>query len=187
MTDTHFAEIMSERIVLRRFRLDDAATLVAYRSVPEVARFQHWAAPYSAAEGEDMIRRMMSRHPDTPGEWFQFAVALRSNGELIGECGAKTLAEDSQQAEIGYTIAPAHQGRGYATEAVRTLLGYLFGARGKHRVIAYCDPRNVASERVMLRLGMRHEGHMVESTWMKGEWTDDLVYALLDWEWRQRA
>ncbi len=187
MPDTRFTEIVSQRVVLRRFRLDDLAALVSYRSVPEVARFQGWEAPYSAAEGEDMIRLMMSRHPDTPGEWFQFAVALRSSGDLIGECGAKTLAEDPQQADVGYTIAPAHQGRGYATEATRALLGYLFGARGKHRVIAYCDPRNAASERVMQRLGMRREGHMIASTWAKGEWTDDLVYALLDREWRQLA
>lgn len=187
MPDTHFSELASGRLTLRRFRLDDLAALVAYRSIPEVARFQGWDAPYPLAEGEDMIRRMMDQYPDTPGEWFQFAVALRSSGELIGECGAKTLTTDSRQAEIGYTLAPAHQGLGYATEAARTLLGYLLGARGKHRVIAYCDPRNVASERVMLRLGMRREGHMIESTWAKGEWTDDLVYALLEREWRQRA
>jgi aminoglycoside 6'-N-acetyltransferase len=187
MPDTHFTEIVSERIVLRRFRLDELPALVAYRSMPEVARFQGWPAPYPMTEGADLITRMMSGHPDTPGEWFQFAVALRSSGELIGECGAKTMAPDSQQAELGYTVAPAHQGRGYATEAARALLGYLFGALGKHRVTAYCDPRNAASERVLRRLGMRREGHLVESTWMKGEWTDDLVYALLDWEWRQRA
>lgn len=187
MTDTHFTEIVSERVVLRRFRMDDLQTLVAYRSIPEVARFQGWESPYTQAEGEDMISRMMGRHPDTPGEWFQFAVALRSNGNLIGECGAKTLDEDSRQAEMGYTLAPAHQGRGYATEAAAALLGYLFATRGKHRVIAYCDPRNAASERVLRRLGMRREGHMIESTWANGEWTDDLLYALLDREWRQRA
>lgn len=187
MPDTDFTELVSERVVLRRFRPDDLPALVAYRSVPEVSRFQGWSAPYYPAEGKDLITHMINRHPDTPGEWFQFAVALRSSGKLIGECGSKTLATDSQQAEFGYTLAPAHQGRGYATEAARTLLGYLFDARGKHRVIAYCDPRNAASERVMRRLGMRREGHMIESTWLKGEWTDDLVYALLEREWRQRA
>jgi aminoglycoside 6'-N-acetyltransferase len=187
MPDTHFAELVSERLVLRRFGPSDLAPLVAYRSIPQVARFQSWDSPFPPVAGERLIKDMLGSHPDTPGEWFQFAVALRSHGELIGECASKTQADDARQAEIGYTIAPAHQGRGYATEAVRTLLGYLFRARGMHRVTASCDPRNVASERVMLRLGMRREGHLVESTWAKGEWTDDLLYALLDREWSQRA
>lgn len=186
MPDAGFTELVSERIVLRRFRLADLSALVAYRSIPEVARFQGWDAPFSSAEGEDLIRGMMGRHPDTEGSWFQFAVALRSNGKLIGECAAKTLAEDSRQAEIGYTLAPAHQGRGYATEAARTLLRYLFQARGKHRVIAYCDVRNAPSARVLQRLGMRREGHLIESTWWKGEWADELLYAMLDREWSQR-
>jgi RimJ/RimL family protein N-acetyltransferase len=184
--DTHFTELGNERVVLRRFRLADVTPLVSYRTIPEVARFQGWQAPYSKADGEGLIREMMSRHPDTEGAWFQFAVALRSNGELIGECAAQTMADDARQAEIGYTIAPAHQGHGYATEAVHTLLGYLFEARGKHRVIAYCDVRNVASARVLDRLAMRREGHMIESTWWKCEWTDEFLYAMLDREWSQR-
>jgi RimJ/RimL family protein N-acetyltransferase len=63
------------------------------------------------------------------------------------------------------------------------LLDYLFGARGKHPVVAYCDARNAASAGVLERLGMRLEGHLRESTWAKGEWTDDLAYAVLDREW----
>jgi GNAT superfamily N-acetyltransferase len=69
---------------------------------------------------------MMTAHPDTPGEWFQFAVALRATGQLIGDCAAMPRADDPGQCEIGFTIAPRYQGRGYATEAVRLLVGYLF-------------------------------------------------------------
>ena len=186
MPDTDFAELVSERLVLRRFRPADLDTLVSYRSVPAVARFQGWDAPFSLVEGENLIRGTINRDPDTPGEWFQFAVTLRSTGELIGDFGAKTQADDPRQAEIGYTIAPAYQGRGYATEAARALLHYLFGERGMHRVTASCDPRNAASARLLERLGMRLEGHLVESTWSKGEWTDDLIYAVLEREWSQR-
>ncbi|MGE5134935.1 MAG: GNAT family N-acetyltransferase, partial [Gemmatimonadota bacterium] len=92
-----------------------------------------------------------------------------------------------RQCEIGFTIAPEYQGRGYATEATRLLAGYLFAERGKHRVSARCDPRNTASAAVLARLGMRLEGHLRESTWAKGEWTDDLLYAVLDREWRGEA
>ena len=78
---------------------------------------------------------------------------------------------------------PQNQGRGYATEAVRLLLGYLF-ARGKHRITACCDARNAASVAVLERLAMRREGHLRQSTWAKGEWTDDLLYGLLREEWQ---
>jgi RimJ/RimL family protein N-acetyltransferase len=184
MPDEGFTDLVEARVALRRFRPGDLAAFVAYRSSAEVARYQSWDAPYPRAAGERFIADMMARQPDTAGEWFQFAVIVRSTGELAGDCAARPDADDPRQAEIGFTIAPEHQRRGYATEAVRALLGYLFGTRGKHRVTASCDERNQASARLLERLGMRLEGHLRESTWAKGEWTDDLLYALLDHEWR---
>src|SRR5262249_9462127 len=72
----------------RRFRPADVPEFVAYRSRAEVARFQSWDAPYPREEGERFVRQLMKEHPDTPGEWFQFAVALRPAGRLIGDCAA---------------------------------------------------------------------------------------------------
>jgi aminoglycoside 6'-N-acetyltransferase len=187
MPDEGFAVLTGPRVMLRRFQPADLATFVAYRSSPEVARFQSWDAPYPRTEGERFIRQMMARHPDTAGEWFQFAVALRPAGPLIGDCAAMAHADDPRQCEIGFTIAGEHQGRGYATEAARLLVGYLFADRGKHRITACCDGRNTASAAVLERLGMRREGHLRESTWAKGEWTDDLLYALLHHEWHPRT
>jgi len=183
MPDEAFTQLSSARLVLRRFQPADLAAFVAYRSDPEVARFQSWDAPYPAAEGLAMIDDLTREHPDTPGRWFQYAVELRSTHELIGDCAAKTDGDDPRLAEIGYTLAPQYQGHGYATEAARTLLGYLFGPRAKHRVAAYCDARNAPSVRLLERLGMRREGHLIQSSWAKGEWTDDLLYALLASEW----
>jgi RimJ/RimL family protein N-acetyltransferase len=187
MPDEGFAELAGPRVALRRFRPDDAATFVAYRSDEQVARFQSWDAPYPLAEGERFIKQIARQHPDTPGEWFQFAVVLRSTGQLIGDCAAMPHADDPRQCEIGFTLSREHHGHGYATEAVRLLLDYSFGKRGKHRITAYCDPRNTASVALLERLGMRREAHLRESTWAKGEWTDDLVYALLTDEWPSRS
>jgi RimJ/RimL family protein N-acetyltransferase len=183
MPDVSFTELRGRRVVLRRFEPNDVAEFVAYRSRPEVARYQSWDAPYPPAEGERFVREMMTRDPDTPGEWFQFAVALRESGQLIGDCGAVPQADEPRQCEIGFTIAPAHQGHGYATETVRLLVGYLFGL-GKHRITASCDARNAASAAVLGRVAMRWEGHLRQSTWAKGEWTDDLLYAVLSDEWQ---
>jgi RimJ/RimL family protein N-acetyltransferase len=88
-----------------------------------------------------------------------------------------------RQAEIGFTVAAEQQGHGYATEAVRRLLHYLLIERDKHRVSATCDDRNSRSAAVLERVGMRREGHLLESTWSKGEWTNDLLYAVLHREW----
>jgi RimJ/RimL family protein N-acetyltransferase len=184
MPDEGFTELAGPRVALRRFGLGDVDELVAYRSAGRVARFQSWDAPYPREAGDRLVRQMMNRHPDTAGEWFQFAVVLRATGQLIGDCAALPHADDPRQCEIGFTIAGEHQGHGYATEAVRLLVGYLFTARGKHRITASCDARNTASAAVLERLAMRREGHLRESTWAKGEWTDDLLYALLRTEWR---
>jgi len=185
MPDESFTELAGERVVLRRFQPGDVTEFVAYRSSPAVARYQSWDAPYPREEGERFAQAIAQDHPDTAGEWFQFAVALRATGQLIGDCAAMPLADDPRQCEIGFTLAERYQGHGYATEAARLLVGYLFTARGKHRIAASCDARNAASAAVLERLGMRREGHLRESTWAKGEWTDDLLYAVLDHEWQQ--
>jgi RimJ/RimL family protein N-acetyltransferase len=183
MADADFAELTSARLVLRRFRPEDLEGFVAYRSDPEVARYQSWEAPYPHAKARAFLEELAGMDPDTPGEWFQFAVALRRTGVLVGDCAAMVRADDRRQAEIGFSLARAQQGRGYGTEAVRRLLDYLLIERGKHRVVASCDARNTRSAALLERVGMRHEGHLIESTWSKDEWTSDLLYAVLRREW----
>ena len=183
MADTAFTALATERLVLRRFRPDDLDAFVAYRSDPGIARYQSWEAPYPPDQAHQLLRELQRTHPDTPGEWFQFAVARREADRLIGDCAALVRADDPRQAEIGFTLAAEHQGQGYATEAVRRLLHYLLIERGKHRVTATCDDRNTRSAAVLERVGMRREGHLLESTWSKGEWTSDLLYGALRREW----
>ena len=183
MADAGFTALTSERLVLRRFRQADLDAFVAYRSDPEIARYQSWEAPYRPGQARRLLAELEATHPDTPGEWFQFAVALRATDRLIGDCAAHVRADDPRQAEIGFTLAAEHQGQGYATEAVRRLLDYLLVERDKHRVSATCDDRNLRSAAVLERAGMRREGHLLESTWAKGRWTSDLLYAVLRREW----
>jgi RimJ/RimL family protein N-acetyltransferase len=183
MVDAAFAVLISQRLVLRRFRAEDLDAFVAYRSDPKIARYQNWEAPYRPSQARQFLQELQAIHPDTPGEWFQFALALRGTDRLIGDCAAHVGADDPRQAEIGFTLASQHQGSGYATEAVRRLLHYLLVERGKHRVRATCDDRNTPSAAVLERVGMRREGHLLESTWSKGEWTNDLLYGVLHREW----
>jgi RimJ/RimL family protein N-acetyltransferase len=176
--------IGAERLLLSPLVPADAVPLFAYRSLPEVCRYQSWE-PTRVEDAEAFIAGLAGVAFDTPGTWFQLGVRLRRGGELVGDVGVHFI-EDGEQVEIGFTLAPRAQGRGFATEAVTALLGTVFGELGKHRVTASVDPRNEASVRLLRRVGMRQEAHLVRSLRFKGEWADDLVFAILDSEWSSR-
>jgi len=172
--------LATERLVVRRFRAEDAPAFAAYRSDPEVARFQSWDAPYPLEQAVELVREFAAGDPLAPG-WFQYAVDL--DGVLIGDIGV-SLHDNLMQADLGFTLAPAYQGQGYATEAVGALIAYLFTERQLHRISADCDARNHASARLLERLGFRQEGLLIANSWFKGEWTDDLLFGLLRSEWK---
>lgn len=178
-----FAPIRTERLLLRRFRDSDAESFAAYRTDPEVARYQGWDPPYPLARAREFVDDMATADLDVPGEWLQIAVARAADDRLIGDCGLKPQLDDPRIVDIGFTIDPVHQRQGYAREAVLGLLGMLFNTLGKHRVAASCDARNLASRKVLEAVGMRNEGHLIESTWSMGEWTDDQIFAVLRREW----
>jgi RimJ/RimL family protein N-acetyltransferase len=177
--------LSTPRLVLRRFRAADIAALAAYRSDPEIARYQTWSPPVSLAAAAALVGEFTAGDPGGPGG-FQYAVAFRAEPTLIGDVYVG-LHRNRMQADIGFTVAPAHQGHGYAGEAVRRVLEHLFAERGLHRVSAECDARNLRSAHLLDRLGFRREGHRVAHTWLKGEWTDDLLFGLLAEDWRRSA
>ena len=171
--------LQTDRLLLRPLTLADAEAFFRYRSLPEVCRFQSFQ-PKTRSEIEAFLRDNACELPDVPSTWRQIAVCLL-DGTLIGDVGLHTL--DEWQLEIGYTLAPEHQGKGYATEALAALLKQAFSVSGKHRVIASVDPENRASIRLLERLGFRQEAHFRKSYRMNGAWVDDCVYALLREEW----
>jgi aminoglycoside 6'-N-acetyltransferase len=184
--DLAFDERRTDRLVIRRFLVQDAATLAAYRSDPTVARYQSWDTPFTDVQAQAFIDSFAAANPDTPGEWFQFALVEAGTGVHVGDVAAGIDAADPRMATIGVTLATSAQGNGYAGEAVAWLLDYLFLEREKHRVTADCDVRNDSVVALLERLHMRREGHHRRSAWWKGEWVDEYVYALLADEWRAR-
>lgn len=173
----------TDRLILRPFQDSDLKTFVAYRSGPEIARYQGWDAPYSEEQGRTFIDEMKHQRPAVPGWWYQLAIELKSCGEMIGDCAFCVLSDSTRQAEIGYSLARAYHGNGYAAEAVSRLLDYLFDDLKLHRVRAVCDVENVPSSRLLERIGMRREAHFVQSTWFKGRWASEYWYAILRHEW----
>ncbi len=188
MTAKHlaFSRLETDRLILRRFADSDLPALFAYRNDPEVARFQNWSV-VTETELKDFIQSQKPLQPGMPGKWFQFAIELKSTNELIGDCALKVNREDAHQAEIGFTLARRHQGKGFAAEAVSALLDYAFAKLELHRIIAITDCANVSSVALLERLGMRREGHFLQSIRNKGKWRDEYQYAILCDEWVQKS
>lgn len=163
----------------------DAPAIFEYRSDPEVCRYQSFE-PGTLGDVEALIADLESTTFDTAGSWFQFAIRHRESDQLIGDFGTHFSADDPRQVEIGITLSRAYQGKGYGTEAVRGVLDYLLGPLQKHRVYASVDPRNGASVALLKRVGMRQEAHFLKSLWFKGDWADDMVFGILESEWKSR-
>jgi RimJ/RimL family protein N-acetyltransferase len=177
--------LISNRLLLRPFYSEDAAAIAAYRSIPEVARFQTWES-FDLADATQLVADQATVVPDTPGTWLQLALVLTSSSTVIGDCGIHFLRDDIQQVELGITLAPTHQGQGLATEAMSAVLEYMFDRLGKHRVIALTDADNHACAALFRRLGFRQEAHYIENVWFKGAWGSEYLFALLRKEWDAR-
>ena len=155
----------------------DVEAFVAYRRIPEVARYQSWSPDYSLADGQRLVEAQAHRDFPETGEWMQFAI--HTNGRLAGDLAIHTLADQPDSYEFGITLDPAHHGAGIATRALTAALDHLFDEHHAHRVYAECDERNESVKRLFDRLGLRHEGTAREADWFKDEWTSVETWALL--------
>lgn len=179
--------LLTERLRLRPFRDDDLDAFHAIQSRPDVVRYLYWE-PRSREQAEEMLgRRTRQVAIEKEGDGLHLAAELRETGELIGHFSLYYASQEHRTAEIGFVMHPNHHGHGYALEAARELLRLGFDELGLHRIIGRCDARNTRSARLMERLGMRREAHLLANEFVKGEWTDEFAFAMLEQEWRARA
>jgi len=178
--------IRTERLLLRPYAPGDVDALHAYHRLPDVVRYLS-TGPRSRADVQAIVaERAVARVLTAEGQALCLVAELAASGEVVGDCVLFWRSREHQRGEIGYVFNPAHHGRGLATEAAGALLRLGFEGLGLHRVVARCDARNTASARVMERIGMRREAHFVRNEFLKGEWTDELIYAILRSEWAAR-
>lgn len=178
----NFPELRSPRLLLRRLCPADAGSLCAYRSLPEVARYQSWEN-FGPEDAAHLIAEQSVAEPNIPGTWFQLAIVKTDANCIIGDCGLHCPKDDPRQMEFGITLAPQFQGYRYADEAITRVLAYVFGDLQKHRVFAHVDVLNRPAIGLCRRLGFRQEAHLVENIWFKGAWGSEFVFALLMREW----
>jgi ribosomal-protein-alanine N-acetyltransferase len=175
-------QLITERLILREFEEDDWRPILAYQSDPHYLRYNPWSQR-TEADVRNFVQGFMLWQQERPRRKFQLVITLKSTGLLIGNCGIRMKTAYAREADIGYELDDHYWGNGYATEAARALLDFGFRELRLHRIWAQCIAENVASARVMERLGMKLEGHFRESEWMKNRWWDTLYYAILEHEW----
>ena len=176
--------IRTERLLLRPYAHADVDALHAYQRLPEVHRYLY-TEPRSRSEIEALVaERAGSAVLTEAGQAITLVVDLAQTGELVGDCVLFWRSQEHKQGEVGYVFNPAYHGRGLATEALGALLRLGFEGLDLHRIAGHLDARNTASARVLERAGLRREAHLVENEFVKGEWTDEVVLAILQSEWR---
>jgi RimJ/RimL family protein N-acetyltransferase len=177
--------LVTLRLVLRPYEDKDFDDLYAFYSRPDVATYLYWT-PGDAEKVRTALARKKTQTVWQEQAPLVLAVTSKDEAKVVGEVVLVWRSQKHREGEIGFVFHPEYQGRGYAAEASRAMLELGFGTLDLHRIIGRCDARNTASARLMERLGMRREGHFVDNEWVKDEWTSELVYALLQHEWRAK-
>jgi RimJ/RimL family protein N-acetyltransferase len=178
--------LVTDRLILRPYSEEDFEELYDIQSRADVTRYLYWG-PRDRAQVRGSLRiKIQAREIREEGDALTLAMVLPETGRVVGDVLLVWVSRQHRQGEVGYVLHPDHSGRGYATEGTEVMLRLGFEQLGLHRIVGRLDARNAASARVLERLGMRREAYFVQNELVKGEWTDELVYAMLRDEWRAR-
>jgi ribosomal-protein-alanine N-acetyltransferase len=169
------------RLLLRKVRLSDSPHIFAYASNPAVARYSTWPPHPTVAATEAFVQELLKRYAEgLVGPW---AIVHRQDGIVIGSCGFAYVMAWHGRAEIAYTLSQAYWGQGLMPEAVGAVLKFAFETLQLNRIEARCEIENVASERVMQKLGMQFEGVLRQHTQVMGKYRDLKLYSILKEDW----
>lgn len=174
--------LTGKRLILRELQPQDLPAVHAYGSHLEGVRYQPWG-PNSPEDSRAFLRHVLAEAAARPRRNYTLAVELLEDSHVAGTVSLTVRDAQHAQAELGYFLHPDLWGNGYATEAARLILGFAFSELALHRVFATVDPRNLASVRVLEKLGMTLEGRMRENMLLRDGWRDSLLYSLLIQEW----
>lgn len=174
----------TKRLTLRPIEMRDVDAMLSTRTIPEVAEFIYqpiWTREYA----EERVARHAQLSREQPPTFTRWMIEL--GGEVIGDIYLNRDAELQGTTEIGYVIHPDYAGNGYATEAAHEAFRIGFEEWGVHRIYARVDEDNTGSTRVCQHLGMRQEARLIENDRRGDTWSTELVFAMLDREWKTRG
>ncbi len=175
--------LKTDRLYIRPIKLDDKELIFEYRSDSITNKYQGWI-PKTIDDVIEFIGKV-AKNINIANTWFQLVILEKETNTLIGDIGIHFLDMENKQTEIGCTLNKNFQAKGYATEALKGVITYLFNNLQKHRITTSIDPGNINSIKLVERLGFRKEAHFIESLLLNGKWVDDIVYSILVKEWKE--
>ncbi len=178
-----FEPIHTERLILRPSRLADAQAAFERRNHPDVARYQDWELPYTLERAHNRMAELEAMDGPTVDKGWSLTVVEAANPDRIVGDLATQLLWDGRTATVGYSFLPEYWGRGYATEASKALIEYLFTVVGVGRMESSLHPDNPPSARVLEACGMTFEGLTRASFWVGDECSDDMLYGMTRADW----
>lgn len=181
MDNSNSLEIKTQRLEIRKLVMEDLTDFHAYRSDPEVTKYQGFDV-FTLEQAKDFIEENSKKEFGIPGQWVQYAIEEKNTGRLIGDCAIK-LDNDVRLGEIGITISPEQQKKGHAKEVLTGILDFLFSREDFHRITETVDAENIASIQLLKSIGFRQEGHFIENIFFKGKWGSECQFAMLKKEW----
>jgi RimJ/RimL family protein N-acetyltransferase len=177
-------ELRTARLLLREFEETDIPVLHAYNLHP-MAQCYEAGPPVSESQFSQLMCGLMAEQAQIPRYSYYFAII--QDTQVVGSCYLVIQEMHNRQAEIGYMIGYEHWGNGYATEAACAMVNFGFETLHLHRIYAEALSENVASRRVLEKVGMRHEGTLRETEFFNERWWHTCIYATLDAEWQKRT
>jgi ribosomal-protein-alanine N-acetyltransferase len=173
--------IETDRLLLRKMTLEDAADLFEYACDPAVAKFTTWRAHKSVEDSKLFLFAVMDEYSKhEPSSW---GIEAKFERKLIGTCGFADWSPADFRGEIGYALSRKYWGKGYMNEAVRAAIAFGFRTLQLNRIEARCEIKNIASARVIEKAGMKFEGILRQHAFYKGAFRDLKMYSILRKEW----
>lgn len=175
-------QLITPRLLLRDFRLNDFDALRTLEAHPETYRYE---GPNPSEEKTRLqLEKILEQNEESPRQYYRLAVTLPPHDIVMGRISLVLLNDTIREWEIGWAMHPQEWGKGYTPEAARRLLDFAFDELGAHRVTAFCHALNTASVRVMEKLSMHKDGRLRETRWWHDNWSDEFVYAILERDWK---
>lgn len=175
-------ELFAPRLILRDFQQNDLTNLKELESMPETYYFE--SSEPNIEQITNRLQQTLEEALHSPRNRFNLAITIRSLDQVRGRVSLMLINESIREWEIGWAIHPAEWGKGFATEGTHRVLEFAFSDLQAHRVVAFSHAENTASIQVMKKLNMQQEGLLRQTRPWKNGWSDEVVYSILDREWK---
>ena len=169
--------IETERLLLRKITLNDASDMFEYASNPEVSEYTMWSTHVSIEDTKYFLKSLTKMYKKR--ELVDWGIVHKADKKFIGTCGFVEWSMTHSRGELGYALSGRYWGEGYMSEAVNAIIEFGFREMLLNRIAARCEVNNIASARVMEKVGMQLEGILRQQLFVKGRYWDLKIYSIL--------